>query len=190
MHSNSWLCLQGTTSATAGRLAGHSQSDGELSQHHQLGAIPPPPFLSLSLLECIRSGGTCTIPHGNEANRGRINREVQTVNWEAGKKGAVETGVKRGLKKAHKPWIRGKKAHKPWIREGLNREVQTVNLALSASKIPVFQFTVCTSWFARPWTKWVRYPHCDTISTRYCVIWGGISHWAAKVLPLFEKPLH
>ena len=37
----------------------------------------------------------------------RVNREVQTVNWEAGKKGAVETGVKRGLKKAHKPWIRG-----------------------------------------------------------------------------------
>ena len=42
-------------------------------------------------------------------SRGRINREVQTVNWEAGKKGAVETGVKKGLKKAHKPWIRGKK---------------------------------------------------------------------------------
>ena len=38
-----------------------------------------------------------------------INREVQTMNWEAGKEGAVETGVKRGLKKAHKPWIRGKK---------------------------------------------------------------------------------
>ena len=59
--------------------------------------------------------------------RGRVNREVQTVNWEAGKKGAVETGVKSSLKKAQKPWIRGKKAHKPWIREGLNREVQTVN---------------------------------------------------------------
>ena len=29
--------------------------------------------------------------------QGRVNREV------AGKKGAVETGVKRGLKKAHKP---------------------------------------------------------------------------------------
>ena len=42
-------------------------------------------------------------------DRGRVNREVQTVNWEAGKKGAVETGVKSGLKKAHKPWIRGKK---------------------------------------------------------------------------------
>ena len=41
--------------------------------------------------------------------RGRINREVQTVNWEAGKKGAVETGVKSDLKKVHKPWIRGKK---------------------------------------------------------------------------------
>ena len=31
-----------------------------------------------------------------------MNREVQTVNWEVGKKGAVETGVKSGLKKAHK----------------------------------------------------------------------------------------
>ena len=41
--------------------------------------------------------------------RGRVNREVQTVNWEAGKKGVVVTGVKSGLKKAHKPWIRGKK---------------------------------------------------------------------------------
>ena len=29
--------------------------------------------------------------------RGRVNREVQTVNWEANKKGAVETGVKSGL---------------------------------------------------------------------------------------------
>ena len=26
--------------------------------------------------------------------RGRVNREVQTVNWETGKEGAVETGVK------------------------------------------------------------------------------------------------
>ena len=24
-------------------------------------------------------------------------------------------------------------------------------------------------------------PLCDTISTGYCAIWGGISHWAAKV---------
>ena len=60
-------------------------------------------------------------------DRRRANREVQTVNWEGGGEGAVERGVKSSLKKAHKPWIRGKKAHKPWIREGLNREVQTVN---------------------------------------------------------------
>ena len=59
---------------------------------------------------------------------GRVNREVQTVNWEAGKKGAVETGVKSGLKKAHfYRELEAKKAHKAWIREGLNREVQTVN---------------------------------------------------------------
>ena len=90
-------------------------------------------------------------------------------------------GIAKGISKAHKPWtanrelsrlaekglsrgvsraawqrrinseLEAKKAHKPWIREGLNREVQTVNLALFTSKIPVFQFTVCTSWFARPW---------------------------------------
>ena len=39
----------------------------------------------------------------------RANREVQTVNWEGGREGAVERGVERGLKKAHKPWIRDKK---------------------------------------------------------------------------------
>ena len=41
-------------------------------------------------------------------SRGCVNREVQTVNWEAGKEGAAETGVNSGLKKAHKckPWIR------------------------------------------------------------------------------------
>ena len=54
----------------------------------------------------------------------RVDREVQTVNWEAGKEGAVETGHRN---KAHKPWIRGKKTAQTVIREGLNREVQTVN---------------------------------------------------------------
>ena len=29
--------------------------------------------------------------------------------------------------------------------------------------------------------KRVRYPLCDAISKWYCAIWGGISHWAAKV---------
>ena len=46
---------------------------------------------------------------------------------QCGREGAVERGVKSSLKKVHEPWIRGKKVHKPWIREGLNREVQTVN---------------------------------------------------------------
>ena len=40
--------------------------------------------------------------------RRHVNREVQTVNWEAGKEGAVEANVKRGLQKAHKARIRGK----------------------------------------------------------------------------------
>ena len=34
-------------------------------------------------------------------------------------------------------------------------------------------------------------PLCDTISKEYCAIWGGISHWAAKVKdanPTFEFP--
>ena len=50
-----------------------------VSQHGQLGAIPPPPFLSASPLESMRSGGaipslkkgylsdTCAIPHENKA---------------------------------------------------------------------------------------------------------------------------
>ena len=41
--------------------------------------------------------------------RERVNREVQTVNWEGGGERAVARGVKSSLKKAHKPWIRGKK---------------------------------------------------------------------------------
>ena len=31
-------------------------------------------------------------------------------------------------------------------------------------------------------------PLCDTISKRYCAIWGGISHWAAKVVGDFQGP--
>ena len=81
-----------------------------VSQHGQLGAIPPPPFLSVSPLESMRSGGaipppqkgylsdTCAIPYENKANG-------------------------------------------------------------------------CDT------------PLCDTISTGYCAIRGGISHWAAKFKP-------
>ena len=51
-----------------------------VSQHGQLGAIPPPPFLSVSPLESMQSGGaipppqkgylsdTCAIPFENKAN--------------------------------------------------------------------------------------------------------------------------
>ena len=51
-----------------------------VSQHGQLGAIPPPPFLSTSPLESMQSGGaipppqkgylsdTCAIPYENKAN--------------------------------------------------------------------------------------------------------------------------
>ena len=51
-----------------------------VSQHGQLGAIPPPPFLSVSPLESMRSGGaiplpqkwylsdTCAISYENKAN--------------------------------------------------------------------------------------------------------------------------
>ena len=80
-----------------------------LSQHGQLGAIPPPPFLSVSPLESMQSGGaippppqkryhsnTCAIPYENKANG-------------------------------------------------------------------------CDT------------PLCDTISKGHCAIWGGLSHWAAKV---------
>ena len=63
-------------------------------------------LLSEPKLLLISSG---TLRRFARISRGRVNREVQTVNWGAGKKGAVETGVKSGLKKAHKPWIRGKK---------------------------------------------------------------------------------
>ena len=42
-------------------------------------------------------------------------------------------------------------AHKPWIREGLNREARTVIQAYSVLNMAVFQFTMCTSCFTRPW---------------------------------------
>ena len=51
------------------------------------------------------------------------NRELRC--WQ--KKGAVETGVKSGLKRRINRELEVKRAHKPWIREGLNREVQTVD---------------------------------------------------------------
>ena len=81
---------------------------------------------------------------------------VQTVKCKPWTERVAEKELSRGVSRV--AWKRrinreleAKNAHKPWIREGLNREVQTVNLALLTSKIAVFQFTVCTSWFARPW---------------------------------------
>ena len=55
-------------------------------------SLPAPLFLPLIAREFLE----------NRGNRSRVNREVQTVNSEADKE------VKRGLTKAHKPWIRGK----------------------------------------------------------------------------------
>ena len=49
-------------------------------------------------LRCLESRDS------NHGTQSRVNREVQTVNWEAGKEGAAETGVERGLKRAHEPW--------------------------------------------------------------------------------------
>ena len=78
-----------------------------VSQHGQLGAIPPPPFLSVSPLESMRSGGA----------------------------------------------------------------------------IPPPQKGYLSDTFAIPYENKANgcdTPLCDTISKRYCAIWGGISHWAAK----------
>ena len=33
----------------------------------------------------------------------------------------------------------------------------------------------------------MRCPLCDVISKGYCVIWGGISHWAARSLEIPQK---
>ena len=88
-----------------------------VSQHGQLGAIPPPPCLSVSPLESMRSGGALT-PH--------------------------KTGISAILARYHMK--------------------------------------------TRP--NHVRYPRRDTISKRYCAIWGGISHWASCAsATAFEKTL-
>ena len=78
-----------------------------VSQHGELGAIPPPPFLSVSPLESMRSGGA--IPP-----------------------------LKRGI-----------------------------SAILARYPMKTRQMGAIP-------------PSCDTISKRYCAIWGGISHWAAK----------
>ena len=60
--------------------------------------------------------------------RGRVNREVQTVNWEAGKEGGCRDRCQEGPEKGTiNREFKAKMEHKPWIREGLHREVQTVN---------------------------------------------------------------
>ena len=64
----------------------------------------------------------------NAFNRGRVNREVQTVNWEGGGEGAVERGVKSSLKKAHfNRELEEKRRTNREIVRGVYREVQTVN---------------------------------------------------------------
>ena len=52
------------------------------------------PFLLPTLFDDFRQKTTTKV-----VNRSRVNREAQTVNWEACKEGAAETGVKRGLKR-------------------------------------------------------------------------------------------
>ena len=83
-------------------------------------------------------------------NRGRVNRDVQLCTERLAKKGLPRQVSRPACKRRRNRELEEKIAHKPCIRERLNREVRTVNLALSASKVPVFQFTVCTSLFARP----------------------------------------
>ena len=77
-------------------------------QHGQLGAIPPPPFLSVSPLEYKRSRGAIPPPQ-----KGYLS-DTSAIPYE-NKANGCDT------------------------------------------------------------------PLCDTISKGYCAIWGGISHWAAKV---------
>ena len=80
--------------------------------------------------------------------RSRVNREVQTVNWDAGKEGAAETGVRRGLKMAHNyRELEAKKAQKPRIGEGrlpwsANREFVIFGLQKSNVSVHNVHFMV------------------------------------------------
>ena len=80
---------------------------GFVPQHGQLGAIPPPPFLSVSPLESMCSGGAIPPPP-----------------------------------------------------KGYLSDTCAIHVKNKANG--------CDT------------PFCDTIPKRYCTIWGGISHWAAK----------
>ena len=58
-----WLELSGPVLRNAARLSQRYPIAGFLvSQHGQLGAIPPPPFLSISRLKGMRSGGAVQPP--------------------------------------------------------------------------------------------------------------------------------
>ena len=72
--------------------------------HSDMQAVPVVPALrSIRMFNRILFDMRVLKTH-QHAVRSRVNREVQSVNWEAGKEGAAETGIKRGLKKAHNPW--------------------------------------------------------------------------------------
>ena len=57
---------------------------------------------------------------------------AQTVKCQPWTERVAEKGLSRRVSRAAWKWrmnreLEAKKEHKPWIREGLNREVQTVN---------------------------------------------------------------
>ena len=59
--------------------------------------------------------------------RGRVNREVQTVNWKVAEKGLSRQASRAAWKRRINRELEAKMAHKLWVRERLNSEVQTVN---------------------------------------------------------------
>ena len=131
------------------------------SQHGQLGAIPPPPFLSVSPYESMRSGGaipphptkaylsdTCVIPHENKAKWGEtpLCNTISKYSRERGNRALVIVFQSR-------PFFRLRNAFKNSVFEA-SKFVPTKNLSLKH----------------------------DYRLQGYCVIWGRISHWAAKFL--------
>ena len=99
------------------------------SQHGQLGAIPPPPFLSMSPLESMRSGGAIPPP----PSKGVSQRYSRDTLWKQGN------------------WVGD-----PPLRYYLERVLRDMGGVSRTGplKIRVFQFTMCTSWFMQPWSDY------------------------------------
>ena len=86
-----------------------------VSQHGQLGAIPPPPFLTVFPLEMMRSGGAITPP---PPQKGYLS-DIGAIPYENKANGACDTPLCDTISKAYECAIWGGISH--WAARGQTR---------------------------------------------------------------------